>query len=60
MNQLSIFFYSPQLLFQDWTFYKKDLLENSGSIISVVGKNHYGNLNCTPKVRQKKSNFWGV
>ena len=23
-------------------------------------KNHMANMNCTPKVRQKESNFWGV
>ena len=31
-----------------------------GEKVYEIRKTHSIRLNCTPKVRQKKSNFWGV
>ena len=32
----------------------------SSRIFNKIGKKLTKEMNCTPKVRQKKSNFWGV
>ena len=47
-----------------WELFKINLLYANPQAVTNLQKRQEkkkkANLNCTPKVRQKKSNFWGV